>query len=296
MLKKIVLTTFILLIVFCNTSIAQEEDPMLAKAGEYVFRQSDFNRLISFSPKYFKEQVQKAPQQKLIIIKKLMEHKIISDLARKKGLDKDEDVKEQLKYLVNDLLAREYLIKYVIKDVEVTEDDLRQYYKENQKKFSIPEEVRARHILIRVPFGASDDVKSKAKEKAEGVLEWLKKGEKFETLAEQYSEDPKSKNIGGDLDYFSRGQMAKSFDEAVFSMKPGQISEVVKTDFGYHIIMLEDHKDTRTRSFKEVKDFIEKQLNDELARSKVNGFIKKATEDAGMEIYSDRILGKIKNE
>jgi len=84
-------------------------------------------------------------------------------------------------------------------------------------------------------------------------------------LAGKYSDDQQSKTMGGRLGYIKRGQMPKSFDEAAFSMKPGQISGVVQTDYGYHIIQIEDHKDAATRTFDEVKDSIMEQMKNEMA-------------------------------
>jgi peptidyl-prolyl cis-trans isomerase C len=296
MILRIIMFILLISVFFINPYTAAEDNPVLAKAGNYSFRQSDFDRLISFSPPYFREQLDNNPQQKVTIIKKIMEQKIIADLAREKGLDKHDDTQIQMQYLINDLLSREYLIKIVKKGVTVTEEDAKQYFEDNKNKYIIPEQVRVRHILIKVPFGASDEEAKKAEEKAKNILNWLKKGEKFKTLAEQYSEDEASAKKGGDLGYIPKGRMAKTFEEAAFSMKPGEISEAVRTSLGYHIIMLEDHREEQEKKFEEVKEAIKKQLQDERERSTVIEFIKNASDNAGLEVYNDTITGNVKKE
>lgn len=294
MFLRILFMTFMMSALFFNAAIATEDDPVFAKAGDHVFRKSDLSRILSYSPPYLQEQLKRDPQQKEMLIKRLMHQKIISDIAKKEGFDKKTEVKEQLQQITDSFLANEYLMQEVIEKVSVSENELKDFYNGNKEKFTTPEQVKASHILIKVNFGATEDEKKKAKEKAKQMLEWLKKGEKFETLAEQYSDDQQSKTIGGSLGYIARGRMPKSFDEAAFSMKPGQISDVVQTDYGYHIIQVEDHKDAATKTFDEVKDSIKEQMKNEIAKTKVEEFIKKAEKDAGFEIYSDKIGGKDK--
>jgi peptidyl-prolyl cis-trans isomerase D len=119
-----------------------------------------------------------------------------------------------------------------------SDKDVESYYKRYDKtKFTRPEQVHVRHILISAPENASD--KEKAEAKAETVEKQLKQGGDFAALAKQYSDDPGSKDKGGDLGFFTRGQMVKPFEDAAFKLKPGQISDPVETRFGYHIIKLE---------------------------------------------------------
>jgi peptidyl-prolyl cis-trans isomerase C len=290
--SRSLLLAFGLSLVLITLSFAAEEDPVLAKAGEILFRKSDMERLISYSPPALKKMMEENPQQKVALIKRIMDQKIIARVARKTDFDKKPAIKDQLQYLVDDFLSSSYLMETVLSRIAVSEEDVKQYYKANEQKFSIPEQVKARHILIKVPFGTTGEVRKKGREKAEAMIEWLKRGESFERLAESNSEDPDSAKKGGDLGYFARGRMPKPFEEAAFSLKPGQISGVVETDYGYHIISVEDRREAKTRSFEEMKDSIRKQLTEELSKSKLEEFFKQASQDAGLEIYSDRILAK----
>jgi peptidyl-prolyl cis-trans isomerase D len=139
--------------------------------------------------------------------------------------------------------------------VDINEWEIRAYYEDNPSMFKQEKEVRARHILFRVPSNATEDEEEKIKEKALSVLEKARSGQDFSELAREYSEGP-TKEQGGDLGYFSEGQMIESFEEAAFDMEKGKISDLVKTTYGYHIIKVEDIKEERVKDFEEVRDQI----------------------------------------
>jgi peptidyl-prolyl cis-trans isomerase C len=197
-----------------------------------------------------------------------------------------------LGYVIDDFLSKEYIAQNIIDKIKIKDEELKDYYEKNISRFTSPEQVKARHILIKVPFGASLEDKAKARDKIKNILEWLKKGEKFETLAEQYSEDITSNKKGGELGYFQRGRMPKAFDDMAFSMKPGQISDVVETDYGYHIIEVQDKREAKTKTFEEVKDSIRQQLTEEITRKKIDEFIQKIEKDSGFKVYTERLIEK----
>ncbi len=150
----------------------------------------------------------------------------------------------------------EYLeldIKNLAKTVKVEEDQLRGYYDQNRKDYLVPEERRASHILITVDDSADDATKTKARTAAEAALNRVKSGEAFASVAKALSQDPGSANDGGDLGYFGKGVMAPAFEKAVFSLQKGGISDLVKTEFGYHIIKLVDIRPEHGKSFEQVK-------------------------------------------
>jgi peptidyl-prolyl cis-trans isomerase C len=271
------------------TLYAGDEDPVIAEAGDYVIKQSDLDRQISYLTPDKQKHLRENPQQLVTLIKRTMQIKIISGLARGEGLEKQSDVSERLQYMVDDFLSREYISKVVVRDITVTDEDIEQYYRLNKEKFLVPEQVKARHILIRVSPDESDEEKNKALEKARDILKKAKEGEDFAKLAEKYSDDLGSRQRGGDLGFFDRGRMVKPFEDAAFSLKPGEMSEIVETRFGYHIIKVEDYHESRSRKIEEVKDIIKKQLKDELTRAKATEFIKITTESAGLKIHADRI-------
>src|SRR5262249_1703291 len=134
--------------------------------------------------------------------------------------------------------------------------DIQKFYNDSIQQYSTPEQIRASHILLKTE--GKDD--AAVKKQAEDLIAQIKAGKDFATLAKQYSEDDASKATGGDLDYFEHGRMVPEFETAAFAMQPGQISDPVKTQYGYHIIKLVDKKPAVTRTLDEVRPEITEQL------------------------------------
>jgi len=132
-------------------------------------------------------------------------------------------------------------------------------YDEHSDRYVTPEERRARHILVSLPPDAGEDAERKAREKAESLLARLEKGESFEELAKEASDDPVSASKGGDLGFFSRGVMTPEFEKAAFALEKGGRSGIVKSAFGFHIIEVTDIKPQQTRPFDEVRDELVKE-------------------------------------
>jgi peptidyl-prolyl cis-trans isomerase D len=163
---------------------------------------------------------------------------------------------------------------------QVSAEDVQRHYQDNQQQFTTPEQVRASHIL----FKTEGKDEAAVRKQAEAVLARAKAGEDFAKLANQYTEEEVGKTRGGDLDFFGRGQMAKEFEEAAFALKPGQISDIVKTSFGLHIIKTTDHKPETKRPLEEVKAQIEDQLKWERAQNEAQrlaGDLDKQIDDPG---------------
>ncbi|MDB5955762.1 SurA N-terminal domain-containing protein [Ramlibacter sp.] len=166
-------------------------------------------------------------------------------------------------YVVLDLAA-------VQKGITVNEADLKTYYDQNATRISGPEERRASHILIAVPKTASAADKAKAKARAEELLAEVRKNpDSFAEVAKKNSQDPGSAVNGGDLDFFARGAMTKPFEDAAFALKnKGDISGLVETEFGYHIIKLTDLKQPKQRTFEEMKPELEAEVKKQQAQKK----------------------------
>lgn len=166
----------------------------------------------------------------------------------------------------------EYLvldIDSVRKQISVSEADLRTYYEQNTARLSAKEERRASHILINAPKSASADERQKARAKAQSLLAAVRKApDTFAKVAKENSQDPGSAANGGDLDFFARGAMVKPFEDAAYGLKKGEISDIVETEFGFHIIRLTDIKAPRQRSFDEMKGELEAELRTQQAQRK----------------------------
>ena len=155
------------------------------------------------------------------------------------------------------------------KDVKVSEDDLKKYYAENKARFTAPEERRASHILIKADKSAPAAEREKAKAKADALLaQWTGKTAVFADLARKNSDDPGSADKGGDLDFFARGAMVKPFEDAAFSLKPGDTSGVVESDFGFHIIQVTGARGGEVRPFEAVRAEIEDENRKQQAQAR----------------------------
>lgn len=167
-------------------------------------------------------------------------------------------------------------IEYVVLDLDtikktitVSQEELKSYYEQNLARFSGQEERRASHILITSPKGAPAAERDKAKAKAQSLLDAVSKTpSSFADVAKANSQDPGSAANGGDLDFFARGAMVKPFEDAAFAMKKGDISALVESDFGFHIIKLTDIKSPKQRSFEETKVDIEAEVKKQQAQKK----------------------------
>jgi peptidyl-prolyl cis-trans isomerase D len=165
-------------------------------------------------------------------------------------------------------------IAYVVLDAEqlkknlsVTEEDLRKYYTENAARYTLAEQRRASHILIKLDSSASAADKQKAKERADALLAQVRSAPaRFADIARESSEDPGSAPQGGDLDFFGRGAMVKPFEDAVFGMQPGEISPLIQSDFGYHIIRLEGVRGGEKKPFEQVRTEVEEEVRRQLAQ------------------------------
>jgi len=225
----------------------------------------------------------------------------------KKSITPDQDSLEtffkdrQEGYRVPEKIKLAYLLidPDTFKDkVEITDDEIEEYYEYNMDTFLQPKEVKARHILFKLSQYADEAEEKKVKEKAAEVLEKARKGSDFATLAKEYSEGP-TKSSGGDLGYFTAGRMVKPFEETAFKMKKGEISDLVRTRFGYHIIKVEDVKEARTKALDEVRDQISKTLlktgSGELAHEYALSLIDQMPYDADLAKYAAERELEIKN-
>ena len=211
------------------------------------------------------------------VLQQFIGKELIYEDAKKKGVLKSKEYKEEYKKLEKRMkkeLAIQVWQKQLLDSIKVSDKEAKEYYNKNKEEFNEPKSVHARHILVKTEDEAKKiiaELKSLSGEKLKA---------KFIELAQEKSTGPSGPK-GGDLGYFTEGQMVPAFNDKVFSMKKGTITlKPVKTQFGYHIIYLEDTKPAMTRSFKEVKPFIEQRLKmekfKEVMKNKMQALQKKA--------------------
>lgn len=190
------------------------------------------------------------------------------------------DLKE---YTRKDMVISNFVEKTIIPKILVTENDARTFYEQNPDKFIRPESFRASHILIGTDGKVNDSDKKLAYDKAAKLRKELASGADFAALAKDNSTCP-SKVQGGDLGYFVKGQMVPAFEKAAFDLKPGEISDVVETQFGYHIIKLMEKKAASKVDFKEAKPRIEDFLKNQKIGAAVGQFLEESRKTANIEI------------
>ena len=187
-------------------------------------------------------------------------------------------------YFASQITIKKLVDKDLASKIVVTPEEVKAFYDGNLDVFKTPEMVRASHILVKVDKTASDEEKAKALEKIKTIQKRIKSGEDFATVAKEVSDCP-SKDNGGDLNFFHKGQMVAPFENAAFSMKQGEISDIVETEFGYHIIKLTDRKTAGTMSFDEVKSRIEQHLKNEKMSQEFPKYVETFKSKAKIEIF-----------
>lgn len=217
------------------------------------------------------------------LVNQLADNAALAEAARKEGVADKADVKTLLKIITNVRLSQEYFeqkIKPRADNVTIPTEELQQYYNNNLAKYDSTE-VKARHILVR------DEAKAKS------LYDQVKaKPAKFSELAKANSEDKGSGANGGDLGFFTRGRMVPEFETAAFALKVGEISQPVKTQFGFHIIIVDERKENGVKPFEEVKGEIE----NELKRGKSQEVVTAAIEDVKAKMnlkVDDSLLSQI---
>ncbi|HEX8410565.1 MAG TPA: peptidylprolyl isomerase [Thermoanaerobaculia bacterium] len=276
-MKKII-TTMIALAIVATTTVAQNApaakpaaqagDPIVIAAGDVAIRQSEFESALKTLPEQY-QQYAMGPGKKQFA-EDFLRMKMLAAAGTKAGLDKDPDVVNQLTLMKENLVANAQLQK-IEKGITLSDDDLKKAYDAQKGQY---EQVKARHILIAfkgspaAQEGKPELTEEQAKAKAEDLRKQIVAGTaKFEELAQKESDDVGSGSRGGDLGEFNRGQMVPEFEKAAFDAKVGDVTPVVRTQFGYHIIKVDEHGST---PFEQVKDTLAKAQRQERLQAELD--------------------------
>lgn len=258
---KKTISTMIALALIATVGLAQDKapaassDPIVIAAGDLSIRQSEFESALKTLPEQY-QQYAMGPGKKQFA-EDYLRMKMLAAAGMKNGLDKDPEVVSQLNLMRENLVANAQLQK-LEKGITLSDEELKKKYEEGKGQY---EQVKARHILVAfkgspaAQAGKPELTEEQAKAKAEGLRTKIVGGASFEELAKTESDDVGSGANGGDLGEFNRGQMVPEFEKAAFEAKVGEVTPVVRTQFGYHIIKVEAHGQT---PFEQVKAFLEK--------------------------------------
>jgi peptidyl-prolyl cis-trans isomerase C len=241
---------------------SDSDSPVIAKIDSARITQDDFVKEISRVPEWARSQF-KDKEGKKKFLEELIKRELIYLEAKKMNLDKNKEYMDKVEEfekmtLVSLILKKEVEEKSAIDDAEV-----KTFFDQNADKFTIGTKIRASHILVKTEKEAKD------------LLSKIKEGKNFAELAKALSQDPGSAQKGGDLGYFERGRMVPEFEQAALSLKPGEISNPVKTRFGYHVIKLVDVKKGEPANFEQSVESIRRQLISEKRKNLFDAYIEK---------------------
>lgn len=219
-------------------------DKILATVGNKFITLNDFKQKLSKLPSYYKNMAQK--NKKGLFDDMIVESLFLEDAFRK-GVDKDREVRDILEEAKKKIIIAKFVKTEIDDKIEISEDEIKKYYEDHKDDFKKPEMWRASHILLASESEAKD------------VQAMILAGGSFEDLARDKSIDATASRLG-DVGYFRKGQVIPEFENACFELQIGQTSQIVRTQFGYHIIKLTDRKPESLQSFEEAKPTIENEL------------------------------------
>ncbi len=248
----------------------------VAKVGSTTLTEEDIKREMKGLPPQIQAMFEGQTGMEKFV-GELVKKEILFLEAKKKGLEDNPEYKKKVEDFKKLTLISMLLEKEIEDKTKVSEKDVKDYYDAHKAEFAANSQIRASHILV------------KTEEEAKKIAEQLKKGADFATLAKEKSIDTGSAKNGGDLGFFSRGQMVPEFERAAFSLKKGEVSAPVKTQYGYHLIKVTDRKEGTPLEFDKVKDLLTQKLTAEKQKAVFDSYIEGLKSSYKVEINKDAI-------
>jgi len=252
-----------------------DNSKVLATIDDEKITINEFNKELDKIPINMKMMVATQSGKKNYLEKIIMKKLLLRE-ASKENIEKDSEFQERLKEIKEQLIIESLLKKKINVDAQISEADLKQYYEKNKETFKRDREINTRHILLNT------------EDEARQIKEKILKGEDFAELARRYSIDPSAKTNGGEIGYHPKGILLPEYEAAAFKLKKvGQVSDIVKTKFGYHIIKLEGIRPPSYVPFEEVKDFIKQKIAQEKQTQALEKYITNLKSTAKITINED---------
>jgi peptidyl-prolyl cis-trans isomerase C len=278
-MRKVIIFMVTISLVFAFVACAkkgEQKGPYLAKVGNTKITQTDLEREIKNLPE-FAQKLFEGSGGKEKFLDELIKKELLYQEALKKGIDKDAEYQRKVAEFKKLTLIGQLLEKEIETKAKVTDQDVKDYYEKHKEELASVSQIRASHILV------------KTEEDAKKILERLKKGEDFAKIAKKSSIDPGSAKNGGDLGFFSSGQMVPEFEAAAARLKTGEISDPVKTKFGYHIIKVTDKKMGKPVEFEKVRNVIFQRLSAERQKEFFDSYIEGLKKSYKVELNKEAI-------
>lgn len=284
MYKRILLMNVVMvsaLIAFLLPQVHGEEkktdsfdSEVIAQVGDEKIVFGDLNNLIRMMPPTYQAMFTNVEQMNKLLERQI-DNILFAQEARRLEVDKNPDVRYKLEEFTKGILTQALIEQTVNKTVTVTDTEIEEYYTNNKDEFQVSEKIKASQILIAVDSSAGEKEKEEKKKQAEEILTEIKAGGNFAKLAQQYSDDPATKKRGGVMGFFAKGSKNPEFEKVAFSLTIDEVSDIVLTDKGYHIIKLLDRKEGTTKTLEESR----KKIDSKLTQKKKNDAIQKLLED-----------------
>ncbi len=270
-MKRMMILVFLASIALLLGGCGDKNRRVLAKVNDKVITVGEFNEKIKRLPKHYQGIMEK---QKKKFLDEVIKEELLYKEALKARVDKDPETQEVIAAARKKILVSR-LIKNRVEDaIAVSGEEIKKYYDEHSEEFMLPERWRASHILVDT------------NEEAEEIKEKVNQGAPFEELARNRSKDASAER-GGDVGYFSKGQLIPDFEEACFLLEAGEVSDVVKTQFGYHIIKLTERKSPEVQEFSRVKELIKKELEGQRKKELFDELIRDLRNNAKISINEE---------
>ncbi len=274
-MKKIVLVIIAISLLFACAK-KEAKKAYLAKVGNIIITQAEFEKEFKKLPEFAQEMFEGVSGREKFL-DGLIKKELLYQEAVKKGLDKDSDYQKKLNDFKKLTLINLLLEKEIESKVKVTDQEVKDYYDKHKEEFAAVSQIRASHILV------------KTEEEARQIIERIKSGEDFAKIAKEKSLDTVSAKNGGDLGFILKGQMVPEFEAAAGSLKTGEISEPVKTKFGYHVIKVTDKEVGQVAEFEKVKNSLSQFLLTEKQKEVFNSYVEGLKKNYKVEINKEAL-------
>jgi parvulin-like peptidyl-prolyl isomerase len=255
---------------------APAKDKVLATVGKEKITEESVFAPLAMMPPQFRSRYE-TPEGKKKLFERAVQMSLLSQEARKLNIDKKEDVARRIKEMSDQFIVQELTKQEVMDKITLTDAEMLQYYNQNRSSFTKEEKVRVDLIMFEAKDNATQQVKDRKKELAEQTLARIKKGEDFETVAKEVSQDMRTKSRGGNAGLFSRGKRVElygeAFEQKAFSLPLDTVSDVFQSKDGYYIIKVMEKKPQEQETFEDAKQRIERTLKTERQKTAMEAYL-----------------------
>jgi len=246
-------------------------ETILASFAGQTITLGEFNQLWEQVPEDYKLQLDKST-----VLDQMISEKLLIQEAKNVGLEEDKDVLEQIKKMTEQILVQALIEREILNKVKVNDEEVLEYYEQNKDSFTEKEQVHLYNILLET------------EEEAQNVLEQLKAGEDFSKIAIEKSTGPSAAQ-GGDMGFISKGSAIPEIDEAVFALESGELTNIIKSDYGFHILKVTEKKPESTKTLEEAKDEIMQTLLPEKQKDAFDNLLKELKSKVEIEINEEAL-------